>query len=294
MNSIFKALVVLCSIISSSLALYSGKTAPVKTLIIGHRGANAVAPENTFPSFEMAIQLKADGIETDIRVTKDNVLILFHDSNVKRTTNGTGEVSDLTWDYIKNLDAGSWFNKLFAGTRVLLVDEFLAYIAGIVQEKPNFFVVLDIKAPKVAAPLRDLVNKYGLENNLFISVWYSVDLIDFVYHGFKLNMWTGDQPSILTWKKAGFFDEQKQLGIHGYSLQQKTISKAFVEASQGVTMPVFLWTPTTTHEMESAINLAVDGVIVNDIQKMRDIIGGYNRSVYNLTLKKSTIPIKGV
>jgi len=87
----------------------------------------------------MAIQLKADGIETDIRVTKDNVLILFHDSNVKRTTNGTGEVSDLTWDYIKNLDAGSWFNKLFAGTRVLLVDEFLAYFAGIVQEKPNFF-----------------------------------------------------------------------------------------------------------------------------------------------------------
>jgi len=57
-------------------------------------------------------------------------------------------------------------------------------------------------------------------------------------------------------------------------------------------MPVFLWTPITTHEMETAITLAVDGVIVNDIQKMRDIIGSYYKpSLYNLTLKKSTIPI---
>jgi len=292
MNSIFKTLLVLC-IITSSLTLYPARAAPVKTLIVGHRGANAVAPENTFPSFNMAIQLKADGIETDIRITKDNVLILFHDSNVKRTTNGTGEVSELTWDYIKNLDAGSWFDKSFADTRVPQVDEFLAYIAGIVQQKPNFFVVLDIKAHKVAAPLRALVNKYGLDNNLFISVWNNEDLIDFVYHGFKLNMWTGDQPNILTWKRAGFFDEQKQFGIHGYSLEQKTISKSFVEASQGVTMPVFLWTPITTHEMETAITLAVDGVIVNDIQKMRDIIGSYYKpSLYNLTLKKSTIPIR--
>jgi len=268
----FVSLIILANIYTS---LGQIESEPIKTLVIGHRGANDIAPENTFPSFKIAVQLKADGIETDIRITKDDVLILMHDSNVHRTTNGTGEIADLTWDYIKNLDAGSWFGKSFVDTRVPLLDEFFAYVDRVIAQNPNFLVVLDIKVPKVAAPIRALVNKYpGIINNIFLSIWSIDGLSDFVNKSFKLNMWTGDQPSTSTWKKEGFFDEQKQSGIYGYSINQKTISKAFVAAGQAASMPVFLWTPITTHEMRSAVDLGVNGVIVNDIEKMKNIIGG--------------------
>jgi len=270
MKLFFSILVILSSVFSC-LGWRISKNASGKTLVVGHRGANAVAPENTLPSFQTAIQLKADGIETDVRVTRDNVIILMHDSNVQRTTNGTGEVTDLTWNYIKNLDAGSWFDKSFAGAKVVLLDEFLAYLAGIVALRPDFFAVLDIKAHNVAAAIYILVKKYELFNNVYLSVWNEDDLLDFVNNGFKLNMWTGDQPS--TWKKDGFFDGQKRSGIYGYSINQKTVSKEFVEASQAASMPVFLWTPTTTYEMRNAVSLAVSGVIVDDIEKMRNIIG---------------------
>eukprot|EP00128_Syssomonas_multiformis_P015127 Colp12_sorted_trinity150504_noHs@21171 len=78
-------------------------------LNIGHRGAAGVAPENTMVSYQMAFMLGADAIETDLRLTKDNVVIVMHDTTVDRTTNGTGKVTQLNYyDYIANLDAGSW------------------------------------------------------------------------------------------------------------------------------------------------------------------------------------------
>jgi len=74
--------------------------------VVGHRGFNAVAPENTIASFEAAAAVGTDYMETDIRQTKDGELILMHDSKVDRTTNGTGLVRDLTLAEIRKLDAG--------------------------------------------------------------------------------------------------------------------------------------------------------------------------------------------
>ncbi len=70
---------------------------------IGHRGASAYAPENTLKSFKKAIEMGVDAIEFDVRKTKDNRLVVFHDANVKRTTNGRGLVADLTLSEIKDL-----------------------------------------------------------------------------------------------------------------------------------------------------------------------------------------------
>jgi glycerophosphoryl diester phosphodiesterase len=72
-------------------------------LKVGHRGARAYEPENTLRSFNKAIDLGVDAIELDVRKTKDNEIIVIHDADVKRTTNGEGLVRDLTLKEIKNL-----------------------------------------------------------------------------------------------------------------------------------------------------------------------------------------------
>ena len=77
------------------------------TAVVGHRGAAGHAPENTMASFGLALELGADYIELDIQMTRDNQLVVMHDPNVDRTTNGRGAIRDLTLAEIKRLDAGS-------------------------------------------------------------------------------------------------------------------------------------------------------------------------------------------
>ncbi|VTR91272.1 glycerophosphoryl diester phosphodiesterase : Glycerophosphoryl diester phosphodiesterase OS=Singulisphaera acidiphila (strain ATCC BAA-1392 / DSM 18658 / VKM B-2454 / MOB10) GN=Sinac_4751 PE=4 SV=1: GDPD: GDPD [Gemmata massiliana] len=99
-------------------------------MVACHRGANRYAPENTLAAIKTAVALGADFVEIDIRTTKDGKFVLMHDSTVNRTTNGTGKVSDLTLEEVQKLDAGSWFGKPFAGTRVPTLAEGLAALGN--------------------------------------------------------------------------------------------------------------------------------------------------------------------
>lgn len=87
-------------------------------LIVAHRGSSTVAPENTLAAFRRAIADGADMIELDVRMTKDFELVVLHDRRVNRTTDGRGNVWDLTLAELQTLDAGSWFGKRFAGERI--------------------------------------------------------------------------------------------------------------------------------------------------------------------------------
>jgi glycerophosphoryl diester phosphodiesterase len=99
-------------------------------LIIAHRGVKKFAPENTLPAIEKAIEMKLDYVELDVRTTKDGQLVLMHDADVDRTTNGHGTVRNLTLDEIKKLDAGIRFSPNFKNTRVPTFDEVLHTING--------------------------------------------------------------------------------------------------------------------------------------------------------------------
>jgi glycerophosphoryl diester phosphodiesterase len=98
-------------------------TGDKKIMVIAHRGEHLHHPENTLPAFEAAIAAGADYFELDVRTTSDGKFVLMHDSTVDRTTNGTGEVKNLTFDQIRSLDAGSKFSQSFAGTKVPTLDE---------------------------------------------------------------------------------------------------------------------------------------------------------------------------
>ena len=94
-----------------------------RLLVFGHRGARAYAPMNTLPSFELALAQGADGVELDVRLTRDCEMIIMHNETVDETSDGEGRVADFTLAELKALDAGSWFGEAFKGVRVPTLDE---------------------------------------------------------------------------------------------------------------------------------------------------------------------------
>ncbi len=86
--------------------------------IIGHRGAAGYAPENTIEGIHVAADLGIEWVELDVKLTKDQVPIVFHDDTLDRTTNASGPVAEKTFDEIKELDCGSWYGESFIDTKI--------------------------------------------------------------------------------------------------------------------------------------------------------------------------------
>ena len=110
--------------------LLSWRKAGATTVVVGHRGAAGLAPENTMPSFELAHELGADAIELDVHRSRDGALVVMHDSTVDRTTNGLGQISDLSLAEIQALDASGKESHGDAPTHVPTLDEVLSWAHG--------------------------------------------------------------------------------------------------------------------------------------------------------------------
>jgi glycerophosphoryl diester phosphodiesterase len=118
---------------------------------IAHRGASAYAPENTTQALDLAIDMGADAIETDVQLTRDGHLVLFHDTTIERTSNGTGRIGDHSLADLQALDCGSWFSPECAGARMLKLHDALE---SFLHRIP---FVLEIKDPKAALPMIETI-----------------------------------------------------------------------------------------------------------------------------------------
>jgi glycerophosphoryl diester phosphodiesterase len=101
-----------------------------RPLIVAHRGNSGHAPENTMTAIRQGVEAGADMVEIDVQITADDRLIVFHDSVLGRTTNGSGKVISHTFEEIATLDAGSWMDTSYAGERVPLLVDVLGYLRG--------------------------------------------------------------------------------------------------------------------------------------------------------------------
>jgi glycerophosphoryl diester phosphodiesterase len=124
-------------------------------LRVGHRGARAYAPENTLTSFKKALEIGVDAVELDVRKTKDNQLVVIHDANVKRTTDGEGLVSELTLKEIKGFSAEK-------GEKIPTFQEALDFL----DKKVKMFI--ELKETGVEEQVLSKVNERGLEKNVVI------------------------------------------------------------------------------------------------------------------------------
>ncbi len=101
-----------------------------QVVVISHRGEHLHHPENTMPAYRAALEAGADFIEVDVRTTADGKLVIMHNDAVDARTNGSGAVKDMTFDQIRELDAGVKSGAEFAGTKVPTFDEVLDFARG--------------------------------------------------------------------------------------------------------------------------------------------------------------------
>ncbi|QDU92643.1 glycerophosphodiester phosphodiesterase [Lignipirellula cremea] len=140
-------------------------------LIVAHRGLLQHAPENTLANFRACFELRL-GFEFDVQRTKDGSLVCIHDKTVNRTTNGTGNVAELTLEEIRQLDAGSWFDPKFAGEKVPTVEEVLKLIAD--HGQTEVLIAVDLKADAVQEEVVRMASQHKiLHRLLFIGTTIS-------------------------------------------------------------------------------------------------------------------------
>ena len=132
-----------------------------RVVAIAHRGEHLHHPENTMPAFKAAVRLGADYIEVDVRTTADGKLVLSHDGNVDRCTDGKGEIAKMTFDELRALDAGIKMGPEFKGTLIPTFDEVLDYARGRIN------VYVDVKQATAKYLVQHIVD-HGMADHVAI------------------------------------------------------------------------------------------------------------------------------
>ncbi|WP_449278409.1 glycerophosphodiester phosphodiesterase [Leucobacter sp. GX24907] len=143
--------------------------------IVSHRGAAAIAPENTLAATHIAARQGADFIEVDLQLTADREVVLMHDPDLARTTNGEGLVTERTLAEIRSLDAGSWFAKSFAGEPVPTLAEFIDAI-----EATPTSAMIELKGEWTRADVEaviELLRTHGMMNRIVLESFETGTLV---------------------------------------------------------------------------------------------------------------------
>ncbi len=231
-----------------------------RPLIFAHRGACRAAPENTLPAFEAAIRLGADGIELDVQYSSDGVLMVIHNPTLEKTTDGAGRVSAHTRAELRELDAGSWFDPQFAGTRIPTLDEVLDVTNG------RLLVNIELKAldglkSELGADVVALVRARGMAQQVVISSFNPFALRQAKQAGPEIECALLLAHDLPTWMRLGVTRRYSRAdSLHP---DAEMADAAYMARAQKLGMPVRVWTVDDEAELRRMIGLGVDAIITN-------------------------------
>jgi len=138
-------------------------------LAMAHRGQRATVPEQTLEAYQASIELGCEAIECDVQQTRDGRLVMMHDLTLERTTNGHGPVAAIDFDDLRRLDAGSWFDRRFAGIRVPTLEETIEL--ALAADIPLCIEIkgTTVDAPRTAVAVAGLLRARDLLDRMFVS-----------------------------------------------------------------------------------------------------------------------------
>ncbi|MGH4120459.1 glycerophosphodiester phosphodiesterase [Clostridium sp.] len=237
------------------------------TINYAHRGASAYFPENTMLSFEKALEMGCTGIETDVQMTKDGVLVLIHDEMVNRTTNGEGLVKDYTYIELNKLDAGSWMGEEFAGIKIPTVEE-LIYL---LKDK-NIIINFEIKSgvviyEDIEQKLIELIYKHKISHKVILSSFNHYSIA-------KCNKISKEISTGILYMEGIYkpYNYAKTVGanaIHPYFL---AINEEVIKETKKHKIHVNVFTVDDEKYMKSFLEMKVDGIITDYPDKLHKII----------------------
>ncbi len=232
------------------------------TLVIGHRGNAVLAPENTLPAFEKAIELGADYVELDVQESKDGVIVVTHDSNFSRTCGYDGNVWEMDYADIAKLDAGKKFNESFTGTKVPTLDEVIKLCKG----KVKLLIELKTNGHEVdlaGRTLKVVEDNDALDQIMIHSLSYK-QLEDVKAIAPKVNC-----GYIMTIALGNY---EKLPDADFFTIETTTVTSDYVDSIHKAGKFIFAWTVDTDDDIEKVLNAQVDGIITNDVSAVKNAI----------------------
>ena len=228
------------------------------TINYAHRGASAYYPENTMLSFEKALEMGATGIETDVQLTKDGVLVLIHDEMVNRTTNGEGFVKDYTYRELNKLDARAWKGEEFAGAKIPTVEE-LIYLTLDKNVIVNFEIKNGIVIYEdIEQKLIDIIYKHKINRKVILSSFnhYSIDKCNKISKGIN----TGILYMEGIYKPYNY---AKTVGANAIHPHFQAINEEVIKETQKHRTQINVFTVDNEEKMKFLLDMKVDGIITN-------------------------------
>jgi glycerophosphoryl diester phosphodiesterase len=243
---------------------------------IAHRGSRLLWPENTMVAFSGAVGLGYRHLETDLRVTSDGVLVCFHDPTLDRTTDGSGPVTELTFDDLSTLDAGyrhvgvEGHTFRGRGIRVPTLEE--AVLAF-----PEASFVVDLKTENLVRPLHDLIERLGLHERLIVGSFSDRRLQEFREASEGRVATSTGATLARSWLVAsrvgrGVVGEASALQLPRHSRGLRVIDRKLIDSAHAHGLQVHVWTVNNRSEMAELLDLGVDGIITDRPDLLKEVL----------------------
>lgn len=233
-----------------------------QTMVMAHRGDSVDAPENTLPAFQAAIDHGADAAEMDVQMTKDGTIVVMHDSSIDRTSTGSGNIWEVTYDEIKDLDNGSFFSPDFSDTRIPTLDQVIKLCKG------KLYLNIEIKRTGhddgIEQKVIDIIkgNQFqgqcditSMDYNTLVTVKNIDPTIKTVY---------------TTTVALGNVEDLK--ASDAFSVEGTFVNQSFMRSMRQNGKEVYVWTINDEGEMQTMINMGVNAIITNDPVTCRDLV----------------------
>lgn len=223
-----------------------------------HRGASEYAPENTLSAFYLGIQMKANGIETDIRRSKDGVLVLFHDDTLERVAGIQLGVNDLNLDELKKILI--YGNKGFIPDRIVTLEEFLQLFAY-----RDLTFAIEIKEKGVEADTVELIRKYNaLDKCIFTSFDFeSLCALRKVDASIRLGYLVQDC-------SREYREQAKSIQCYQLCIKAENLTEQGAEEIYKEGFSIRAWGITNETMMQKALKLANAGMTINFPDKLSE------------------------
>lgn len=234
-----------------------------KILIFAHRGACNLAPENTLKAFQKAIELKADYIEFDVHQSKDEEIIIIHDSNTFRTTGHFGSVKEMTFEELRQLDCGD-------GEKIPTLRELVRLAKGKIN------LNCEVKTRGIAEKIIKILNEEESLGTTIISSFKHDVLLKFQKLEPRIKL-ASLEPTKTGWIRSWVSRrklikgaiENKFYAINPFF---KLVNKNLITKAHNNNLKIFPWTVNSDSAIKKMINLSVDGIITNDVEKVRNLL----------------------
>jgi len=241
-----------------------------RTLIVAHRGASYLAPENTVASTKLAFEKGADISEIDVYLSKDNRIMVLHDETTKRTSGVDLKVSETDSETLRTLDVGKFKSEAYAGEKIPFIEE----IINVIPEGKKLFI--EIKCgPEIAPYLRQVIETGGKKEQMVIisenldAMTACKKLMPYIPMYWIKETQKDIKTGCYQPYDISIIEQAVGNGLAGLDLHYEGLNKVFIQRAHKAGLKIYVWTVDDVHEAKRMMEYGVNGITTDMPGTMR-------------------------